>query len=502
MPSDDVTLNAGTGGAVIRTLADTSGNEWPASVVCYATSVSPGANVLQVVTASVGLPVAQQGPWTVTADAGSGTFAISAVALPLPVGAATSAKQPRLGVAGSPGFDVITVQGCDSMTPFVCNGELGQLAIEGGNLATIAGAITSGNVQANIAQLHGNTPDTNSGLKSSGTLRVVLATDQPALTHALTVDNSGNVQPVSGTFWQTTQPVSGSVTANAGTNLNTSTLAKESGGNLATIANNLPSQGQALAAASMPVVLTAAQITTLTPLSTVAVTGTFWQATQPVSGTVTANAGTNMSTAALALETGGNLATLAATVSSTKVNANVTQATAGNLNATVVGTGTFVVQAAQSGTWNVGTVTTVTTVTTVAAVTAITNALPAGTNLLGQISASHETATIYNGTTALTPKFAVITASSSGATTVVAAVGGKRIRVLKWSLSSNGAVNVKWQSHVTPTDITGLHYLTQFASAGGAYCPVGHFQTVSGEALDINLSGAVAVGGELTYVEV
>lgn len=264
---------------------------------------------------------------------------------------------------------------------------------------------------------------------------------------------------VTGTFFQATQPVSGTVTVNAGTNLNTSLLALEAGGNLATLVTRTPALGQALAAASVPIVLTAAQLTTLTPVST-----------------VTANAGTG--------------------------NFTVVQSTAASLNATVVGTGTFAVQAAQSGTWNVGTVTTVTTVSTVTAVTAITNALPAGTNLLGQISASAETATIYSGTTALTPKFAAITASASGATTIVAAVGGKRIRVIRWSLSSNGSVNIKWQSHVTPTDLTGLHYLTQYASAGGAYCPQGIFQTVSGEALDINLSGAIAVGGELTYVEV
>lgn len=60
------------------------------------------------------------------------------------------------------------------------------------------------------------------------------------------------------------------ITANAGTNLNTSLLALESGGNLAAIktdTDKIPSQGQALAAASMPVVLPAAQITTLTPPS-------------------------------------------------------------------------------------------------------------------------------------------------------------------------------------------------------------------------------------------
>ncbi len=74
--------------------------------------------------------------------------------------------------------------------------------------------------------------------------------------------------PVTGTFYQATQPVSGTVTANAGTNLNTSLLALEAGGNLASIkakTDNIPAQGQALAAASTPVVLTAAQITTLTP---------------------------------------------------------------------------------------------------------------------------------------------------------------------------------------------------------------------------------------------
>ena len=41
------------------------------------------------------------------------------------------------------------------------------------------------------------------------------------------------------------------------------------------------------------------------------VSGTFWQATQPVSGSLTANAGTNLNTSALALESGGNLASTA-----------------------------------------------------------------------------------------------------------------------------------------------------------------------------------------------
>lgn len=118
------------------------------------------------------------------------------------------------------------------------------------------------------------------------------------------------------------------------------------------------------------------------------------------------------------------------------------------------------------------------------------------------VSASSETSQVFSGTTALTPKFAVITASSSGATTIVSAVSSKKLRVLALNLIANAAVNVKWQSHVTPTDKTGLAYL----GANGGYIlpfnPVGWFETVSGEALDINLSGAVAVGGHLTYIEV
>lgn len=45
----------------------------------------------------------------------------------------------------------------------------------------------AGALSDNIAQVAGTTVDSNSGLKSAGTLRVVLATDQPALTNKLLV---------------------------------------------------------------------------------------------------------------------------------------------------------------------------------------------------------------------------------------------------------------------------------------------------------------------------
>lgn len=332
--ADGLTLNAGSGGATLAT-DDIAGTHYQIVKVAFgaldtATLVSttdplPISDAGGSLTVDGTVAATQSGAWNVTNISGT---------VSLPTGAATAAKQPALGTAGTPSSDVLTVQGITSMT-------------------------------------------------------------------ALKVDGSA-----------VTQPVSGTVTANAGT-------------------------------------------------------GTF-----TVSGTVTANAGT------------GTMA--------------------------VSNAGTFAVQAAQSGTWNVG------TVTTVSAVTAISNALPAGTNNIGDvdvltqparaattdtITAKLATDAIQNGTTALTPKFAAISASTSGDNTVVAAVTSKKIRVLNYTLMANGTVNAKWKTG-TLTDLTGLLYLVANTGATPAFSPVGQFETAAGEALTLNLSAAIAVGGHLAYVEV
>jgi len=457
-----------------------------------------------------GMPTLVSG--RVPVDPSGVTSPVSAAALPLPAGASTEAT----------------------------------LALAKADLDTLAGAVAAGKVKV--------TPD-------------ALPAGSAVIGHVI-VDSAPSTA------------VTGAVTANAGTNLNTSTLALETGGNLAAIkadVDKIPSQGQALAAGSMPVVLTAAQVAALTPPAPIsgfaletggnlagaktdldtlagtvtggkikvtpdlpalaaqdgtdgaapptipgtgirgwlrsiydklagglAVTGTFWQATQPVSGTVTANAGTNLNTSTLALETGGNLATVAGAVTAAKVQVNESQVggtavdtNSGNKSA---GTQRVVLATDQPALTNALKVdpSGVTSPVSLASLPAI----PAGTNLIGETSSPQETSTIFNGTTALTPKFVTIVASSSGVTNVLAAVAGKRLRVLRLSLVANGAVNVKFQSHVTPTDLTGLYYLAANGGWVEPFCPVGIFQTVSGEALDINLSGAVAVGGCLTYVEV
>lgn len=101
-------------------------------------------------------------------------------------------------------------------------------------------------------------------------------------------------------------------------------------------------------------------------------------------------------------------------------------------------------------------------------------------------------------------KSAAIAAAGAGDNTVVAGVTGKKIRVLGYILMASAAVNAKWRS--ATTDKTGLLYP---GANGGASAPVVSdpsemfwFETAVGEALVINLSGAIAVGGHVVYNEV
>ena len=118
-------------------------------------------------------------------DGSAVTQPVSAASLPLPTGASTAAKQPALGPAGTASADVITVQGIASMTALKVDGSAVTQPVSGTVSITANSAV-------NVAQLAGTTTDTNSGVKSAGTLRVVLATDQPQLTNKLLVTPDAN----------------------------------------------------------------------------------------------------------------------------------------------------------------------------------------------------------------------------------------------------------------------------------------------------------------------
>src|SRR5271170_5959494 len=55
--SDNVIANPGSGGATFRALQDSANVEHSAAVLEYATTISPGNNVLQPVTPANGLPI-------------------------------------------------------------------------------------------------------------------------------------------------------------------------------------------------------------------------------------------------------------------------------------------------------------------------------------------------------------------------------------------------------------------------------------------------------------
>ena len=99
-------------------------------------------------------------------------------------------------------------------------------------------------------------------------------------------------------------------------------------------------------------------------------------------------------------------------------------------------------------------------------------------------------------------KYAAIAASASGNNTLVAAVAGKRIRVLALSLSFAGIVNAKFQTAAGGTDLTGLYYGVANTQVVLPFNEAGHFQTVGGELLNMNLSAAIAVGGHIVYAAI
>lgn len=101
------------------------------------------------------------------------------------------------------------------------------------------------------------------------------------------------------------------------------------------------------------------------------------------------------------------------------------------------------------------------------------------------------------GNRTLIPRFAALVASASGATQLVAASGTNKIRVLSYVIVASAAVNAKFQS--AATDKTGLLYCAANTGVSAPFSPVGHFETNAGEALNVNLSAAVAVGGHLAY---
>lgn len=180
------------GGNVIGAVTQ-SGGPWTANLTQAAgtaldvNSGNKSAGTIRVVIAtdqpslSNAQPVSQSGSWTV---AGTGNFAITAASLPLPTGAALDASVTGLQVAqasataGQKGG--LTLAAAATSAPSYTNAQTNPLSL------TLAGGL-----RCDLSSVAGTATDVNSGNKSAGTIRVVIATDQPSLSNALAVTQSG-----------------------------------------------------------------------------------------------------------------------------------------------------------------------------------------------------------------------------------------------------------------------------------------------------------------------
>ena len=99
-------------------------------------------------------------------------------------------------------------------------------------------------------------------------------------------------------------------------------------------------------------------------------------------------------------------------------------------------------------------------------------------------------------------KRAVIDAASSGNNTLVAAVTGKKIRVLAFAITMTGtAVTIRFEDGAGGTALTGQMQPTQGQTVTLPFNPVGWFETSAATLLNLELGGAQSVDGVLVYIE-
>ena len=129
----------------------------------------------------------------------SGTaLAISAAALPLPTGASTAAKQPALGTAGTASSDVLTVQGIASMTALKVDGSAvtqpisGSLTNIAGTISLPTGASTSA-IQSSVIGTKTAGTAAASAVLTGGLYNTTLPTLTNAQQAALQLDSSGRL---------------------------------------------------------------------------------------------------------------------------------------------------------------------------------------------------------------------------------------------------------------------------------------------------------------------
>ncbi len=101
------------------------------------------------------------------------------------------------------------------------------------------------------------------------------------------------------------------------------------------------------------------------------------------------------------------------------------------------------------------------------------------------------------------PQYAAISVSTLGDNTLVAAVAGKKIRVLAAALAANAVLNsVRFESGAGGTALTGI---MPIVADGNLILPLngfGWFETAAGALLNLELGNGTLVAGILVYEEI
>lgn len=99
-------------------------------------------------------------------------------------------------------------------------------------------------------------------------------------------------------------------------------------------------------------------------------------------------------------------------------------------------------------------------------------------------------------------QFLAVDVAASGDNTLVAAVTGKKIRVVAFVLVAAGTVTARFESGAGGTALTGQMSMAVNTQISAPYNPAGWFETAAAALLNLELSGAVSVDGFLAYVTV
>lgn len=253
----NVISGGGGGGTVDQGNANTIGHAWPVLLTDGTHTVTVDASGylgVNIKSLTGTLAVTQSGTWNTgrTWILSSGTDSVTVSSSALPTGAANATLQ----TSGNASLTSI-----DSKTPALgqqADAASSPVVLPADQITTLTPLSSVAVTQSTGSNLHAVVDSIPSIPAGSNAIGSVTVSNFPG-TQAVTQSGTWNLNNISGTVSLPT----GAATATAQATGNSS---------LSSIDGKTPALGQALAAGSVPVVLTAAQVTTLTPLTSVAVT--------------------------------------------------------------------------------------------------------------------------------------------------------------------------------------------------------------------------------------